>query len=229
MAKQGKKYVQAKALVKAGEVYALADAVTLTKKLSYTKFVGSLEVHAKTFADPKYNDQMMRGTVVLPHGTGKKIIIAAFVGEDLKKAAQQAGADIVGSDDLIKEIEAGTVTFDVLVTTPDMMRDLAKVAKILGPKGLMPSPKSGTVSPNIENAIDEIKKGRVEFKLDKTGNVHVAVGKLSFTDEQLAENTTALLKALVEHKPTGIKAKLLKKVVIAPTMGPGVQIVVTVE
>ncbi len=229
MAHAGKKYKKVKEMVTIGQTYALAEAVALAKKVSYSKFGGSLEVHAKTFADPKYNDQMIRATVVLPHGTGKTVKVAAFVAEDMKKAAQAAGADVVGSDDLIKEIEAGNINFDVLVTTPDMMRDLAKVAKTLGPKGLMPSPKAGTVSPNIENAISEIKKGRVEFKLDKTGNVHVGVGKLSFTDEQLVENVHALLKAVIENKPTGVKAKLLKKVVIAPTMGPGVPVAITVE
>lgn len=229
MAHTGKKYKKAKELVIPGKVYDLAEAVALVKKVSFSKFGGSVEVHAKTFANPKYNDQMIRATVVLPHGTGKVVRVAAFVSEDMKKAALAAGADIAGNEDIIKDIEAGTVNFDVLVTTPDMMRDLAKVAKVLGPKGLMPSPKAGTVSPNLENAIAEIKKGRVEFKLDKTGNVHVGVGKISFSDEQVAENVTALLKALIENKPTGIKAKLLKKVVLAPTMGPGVPIVITVE
>jgi large subunit ribosomal protein L1 len=229
MAHTGKKYKKVKELVTPGKIYDIAEAVALVKKVSFSKFGGTVEVHAKTFANPKYNDQMIRATVVLPHGTGKTVRVAAFVWEDMKKAALAAGADIAGNEDIIKDIEAGNVNFDVLVTTPDMMRDLAKIAKVLGPKGLMPSPKAGTVSPNLENAIAEIKKGRVEFKLDKTGNVHVGVGKLSFTDEQLADNVTALLKALVENKPSGIKAKLIKKVVLAPTMGPGVPLAITVE
>lgn len=148
--------------------------------------------------------------------------VAVFVGDESVAEAKAAGADIVGNKDLLKDIEDGKMDFDVLITTPDMMRDLAKVAKSLGPKGLMPSPKTGTVTPNISQAIDEVKKGRVEFKLDKTGNVHVGVGKISFSDEKLMENIRAILKALVEAKPAGIKGKLFKKVVLAPTMGPGV-------
>jgi large subunit ribosomal protein L1 len=218
----GKKYRAAAEKVDVLKKYELSEAVALAKAVNYAKFGGSLEVHVQTFCNPKYNDQQIRGTVVLPHGTGKTVKVAVFAGEELHADAKSAGADIVGNADLLKDIEAGKMDFDVLITTPDMMRDLAKVAKALGPKGLMPSPKTGTVTTNIAQAIDEIKKGRVEFKLDKTGNVHVAVGKISFADDKLADNITSLLKALVEAKPTGIKGKLFKKVVLAPTMGPGV-------
>lgn len=224
MAKRGKKFVAAKAQVELGKKYELAEAVTLAKAVSYAKFGGSLEVHVKTFADPKYNDQMIRATVVLPHGTGKKTTVAVFVGDDKLEAAKKAGADIVGNTDLLAQIEKGDINFDVLITTNDMMRDLAKVAKTLGPKGLMPSPKAGTVTTNLEQTIDEIKKGRVEFKLDKTGNIHVGVGKLSFTDEQLTENVAALMHAVLENKPSGVKGKLIQKMVIAPTMGPSVTV-----
>lgn len=222
MAKRGKKYVAAREKVSSTKKYALTEAVALAKQVSYSGFIGSLELHIKTNANPKYNDQLLRGTVVLPHGTGKSIKVAVFAGEDQREAAKQAGADIVGSDNLIAEIEKGTITFDVLVTTNDMMRDLAKVAKILGPKGLMPSPKAGTVTTNLSQTLSDIKKGRVEFKLDKTGNVHVGVGKLSFSDEQLVQNIDALLKAVMENKPSGVKGKLIEKVVLAPTMWPGI-------
>jgi len=224
MAKRGKKFVAAKAQIELGKKYDLVEAVVLAKAVSYTKFDGSLEVHVKTFADPKYNDQMIRATVVLPHGTGKKTTVAAFVSDDKVEAAKKAGADIAGNTELLAQIEKGEINFDVLITTNDMMRDLAKVAKTLGPKGLMPSPKAGTVTTNLDQTIDEIKKGRVEFKLDKSGNIHVGVGKLSFTAEQLQENVQALMHAMLENKPSGVKAKLIQKMVLAPTMGPSVQV-----
>lgn len=229
MAKRGKKYQAAKAKVDVLKQYTLLEGIALAKETSYSKFTGAVELHVKTGANPKFNDQMLRGTVVLPHGTGKSVKVAAFVGDEMRKEATDAGADLVGKEDLLSDIEAGKIDFDVLVTTPDMMRDLAKVAKALGPKGLMPSPKAGTVSNNIGNAISEIKKGRVEYKLDKTGNVHVGIGKGNFSDEQLADNITALLKSMVEHKPTGVKGKLIRKIVVASTMGPGVQIENSVE
>lgn len=222
MAKKGKKLIAAKAKVELGKKYDLTEAVALVKEVSYAKFGGSLEVHIKTFADPKYNDQNIRATVVLPHGTGKKVVVWAFVSDDKIEAAKKAGADVVGSSDLLAKIEKGEINFDVLVTTNDMMRDLAKVAKTLGPKGLMPSPKAGTVTTNIEQTIDEIKKWRVEFKLDKTGNLHVWVGKIAFTEQQLVDNVTALVNALIENKPSGVKGKLINKIVLAPTMGPWV-------
>ncbi len=222
MAKKGKKFVAAKAKVDVLQRYPLAEAVALVKEVSYSSFVGSLEIHVKTNADSKYNDQMIRGTIGLPHGTGKTIRIAAFVGADKIDEMKKAGAVIAGQEEILSEVEKGNIEFDVLVTSGDMMRDLAKAAKILGPKGLMPSPKAGTVSNDLVKTIDELKKGRVEYKLDKTGNVHVMIGKLDFTDEQLAENTTALLKALTDNKPSGVKGKLIEKIVLAPTMGPGV-------
>jgi large subunit ribosomal protein L1 len=224
MAKRGKKFLAAKAQIELGKKYDLMEGIALAKTVSYAKFGGSLEVHIKTFADPKYNDQMIRATVVLPYGTGKKTVVAAFVSDDKIDLAKKAGADIVWSVDLLAKIEKGEIDFDVLVTTNDMMRDLAKVAKTLGPKGLMPSPKAGTVTTNLEQTIDEIKKGRVEFKLDKSGNIHVGVGKLSFTEEQLWANVQALMHAVLENKPSGIKGKLIQKMVVAPTMWPSVTI-----
>lgn len=220
----GKKYNQVKPLVEAEKKYSIEDAVALVKKLSYSKFVGTLNVAVKTFADPKYNDQQIRATAILPHGTGKKVVVVAYVADDQIAAAKAAGADIAGNQEILKDIEAGKIAFDVMVTSPDMMKELARVAKVLGPKGLMPSPKAGTVVQDVNGAIDEVKKGRIEFRIDKTGNVHAALGKLSFTDEQLIENLNAFLKALEENKPAGIKGKLVKKVVLSATMSPGVQV-----
>lgn len=218
----GKKYKQAKTLVEVEKKYSMEDAIALAKKVSYSKFVGTLNVAVKTFADPKYNDQQIRGTAVLPHGTGKTVKIAAYVSDDQIAEAKSAGADIAGNAEILKDIESGKINFDVLITTPDMMRELARVAKILGPKGIMPSPKAGTVTQDVAATIDEVKKGRIEFRLDKTGNIHAPLGKLSFDDEKLVENLKALMKAIEEHKPAGVKGKLIKKVALSPTMGPGI-------
>lgn len=222
--KHGKKFEAAKLLVETGKVYEINEAVALAKKVSYAKFWWSLELCIKTFADPKYNDQMMRGTIILPHGTGKTVRVGVFVSDDKVEEALKLGADRAGSTDLIKDIESGKVEFDVLVTTVDMVKDLAKVAKILWPKGLMPSAKTGTITNNLATAIDEIKKWRIEYKLDKTGNIQLWVGKLSFSDTQLIENVQMVLKTLEENKPAAIKGRIMKKVVIAPTMWPGILI-----
>lgn len=221
---RGKKYKAARELINPETKYSVEEAVALAKKGSYSKFVGMMNIAVKTFADPKYNDQQIRAVTSLPHGVGKTVKIAAFVSDDKVAGAKAAGADIAGNVALLSDIEKGKIDFDILLTTPDMIKELAKVAKALGPKGLMPSPKAGTVTQDLEATIGEVKKGRLEFRMDKTGNIHSAVGKLSFTDEQLAENVRAFLKALDENKPAGIKGKLIKKVVVSPTMGPGAQI-----
>lgn len=222
--KRWKKYVAAKAQLEALKAYPIAEAVALAKKLHYAKFVGSLDLNIKTIADPKYNDQMIRGTVVLPHGNGKKVSIAAYVSDDMIEEAKKAGATLVWNREIISKVESGEFNFDVMITTPDMMRDLAKVAKVLGPKGLMPSPKAGTVTTDIVGTINEISKWRIEFKLDKTGNIHVGAGKLDFSDQQLIENVTAVITAVENLKPAVLKNRLFKKVTIAPSMGPGIQI-----
>lgn len=224
MAKKGKKLLAAKAKVDVLKKYPLAEAVALAKETSYSSFTGSLEVHVKTNANPKYNDQVIRATVSLPHGTGKQIRIAAFVSPENNELAKQAWADLVGKEELLADIQAGNIAFDVLVTTADMMRDLARVAKVLWPKGLMPSPKAWTVTTDIAKTVDELKKWRVEFKLDKTGNIHVLTGNLSFSDDQLIENVETLLKALVDNRPSGVKGKLIKKVSICATMWPGIAV-----
>lgn len=223
--KPWKKYGEAKKLIEVNKVYELVDAISLLKKVSYTKFDWTVELHVKTNADPKYNDQMIRATVVLPNWIGKTVRIWAYLSEDKFEEAKKAWADVVWNDQLIKDIEHGKIDFDVLITTNDMMRNLAKVAKTLWPKGLMPSPKAGTVTADIVATINEIKKGRIEFKLDKTGNIHCPVGKVSFSDDKLVENIQDLLKAIEDNKPAGVKWKLVKKVVVAPTMGPWVPLI----
>ena len=222
MKKHGKKYKESSKLVDSTKAYSIAEAVALLKKSGYTKFDGSVEIAVKTNADAKYNDQMMRGTTILPHGTGKSKRIAVFTAEEAE--AKKAWADIAGTETLIADIKAGKFDFDVLLTTPEHIRDLAPVAKQLGPKWLMPSPKAGTVVANIAQAVAEFKKGKMEFKLDKTGNINAAVGRISFTEAQIEENIKAFLKALEDNKPTGVKGKLIKRIYIAPTMGPGIQI-----
>lgn len=225
MPKHGKKYTEIKKTIDSNKLYTIAEAVQLVKKANYAKFDGSVEIAIKTSADPKYNDQMMRSTTILPHGTGKSLRIAVYASDDKAEEAKTAGADIVGTETLLADIKAGKFEFDVLITTPDHIRDLAPIAKQLGPKGLMPSPKSGTVTINVGQTVEEFKKGKMEFKLDKTGNVHAIVGKISFDEKKLEENITAFLKAIEEARPAGVKGKLIKKIVIAPTMGPGIQIV----
>lgn len=222
MTKHGKKYRESAKGVDSTKVYSLTEAVALLKKTGYTKFDGSVEIAVKTNADAKYNDQMMRGTTILPHGTGKSKRIAVYTADEAE--AKKAWADVAGTETLLADIKAGKFDFDILLTTPEHIRDLAPVAKQLGPKGLMPSPKAGTVVMNIPQAVEEFKKGKIEFKLDKTGNINAAVGRISFTDVQIEENITSFLKALEDNKPTGVKGKLIKKIYIAPTMGPGIQI-----
>jgi len=222
--KHWKKYRAVKQLVEKTKKYSIQEGVELAKKVGYTKFDSTLEVHIQTNANPKYNDQNLRWTVVLPHGTGKTVKVAAFVSDDKIEEAKSSGVDIAGNIDLLEQIQNGKIDFDVLVTTPEMMRDLAKVAKILGPKGLMPSPKAGTVTQKLSDTINEIKKGRIEFKLDKGWVIHVGVGKLSFDNEKLIENIKALIDAVNSAKPSGVKWQLIKKIHIAPTMGPGIQI-----
>jgi len=222
--KHWKKYEAAKKMLEHGKKYDTTEAVDLAKKVSYTKFDSTIEAHIQTNANPKYNDQNLRGTVVLLHGTGKAVKVAAFVSDDKIEEAKKAGADIAGNTELISEIEKGNINFDVLIASPEMMRDLAKVARVLWPKGLMPSPKAGTVTPKISDAISEIKKGRVEFKLDKGGVIHVWIGKKSFENSQLEENLKALLDAVNAAKPSGVKWQLIKKAHIAPTMWPSVEI-----
>lgn len=224
MAKQGKKYLEATKLIDRMKKYTLDAALDILPKTVTTKFVSTVELAIKTNANPKYNDQMIRSTTVLPHGTGKTVRIAVFTSDDKIDEIKKTGADIVWSSDLIKKIEAGDMDFDVLITSPNMIKDLAKVAKILWPRSLMPSPKAGTLTTDIAEAVSEVKKGKIEFKLDKTGNIHAIVWKANFTKEQLKDNIEALLNAIDANRPTGVKWKLIKKVVLATSMGPGIQL-----
>ena len=220
--KHGKKYVQAASLIERWKAYPLEEAVKLVKQTSNVKFDATVEMAVKTNANPKYNDQVIRATTILPHGTGKSKRVAVFVTEDRLDDAKKSGADVFGSSDLLDAIKAGKTDFDILLTTPDCIRELAPIAKVLWPKGLMPSPKAWTVTNDIIKTVEEFKKWKIEFKLDKTWNIHVPVGKVSFDDAKLSENISALLSALEENKPAWVKWKLVKKVVIASSMWPGV-------
>ena len=222
-AKRGKKYADKAQLIKK-DSYPIAEAAELIGKLSTSSFDGSVEAHIRINADTTQADQLVRTTVVLPHGTGKSVNIAAFVPDDLVEAAKKAGASKAGNDDLIAEIEAGTIDIDVAVAVPEVMKQLGKVAKTLGQKGLMPNPKAGTVTPDIEKAIDELSKGRIECKMDKTGIIHTVIGKTSFSAKQLQENYEALLSAIKEAQPSGIKGNYIFSITLAPSMGPGLTV-----
>lgn len=209
---------------KLDDVFSLEDAVARIEKFPTVKFDESVELHMKLTINPKSSDQMIRGTVILPHGTGKSIKIAVVCkGEDVEKA-EKNGADFVGDKELIEKITKGFMDFDCVIATPDMMRDLSKLGKILGPRGLMPSPKAGTVTTDIERVIKEIKAGRVEFKSDKQSGIHVGVGKRSFSKEKLVENISQLLEAIDHAKPTSVKGNLIKSLNISTTMGPGLKV-----
>ncbi len=222
--RKGKKHVESSKLVDSSKLYTTVEGVELLKKASYAKFDATVEIAVKTNANPRFNDQMIRSTTILPHGTGKTKRVAVYVTAEKLDEAKKSGADVFGNEDLLNNIKAGKFDFDVLVTTPDAIRELAPVAKALGPKGLMPSPKAGTVTTNLAQTVEEIKKGKVEFRLDKTGNVHAAMGKLSFDDVKLKENIESFVKAILDNRPTGVKGKLIKKVVISSTMSPGIQL-----
>ncbi len=220
----GKKYEDLKQKIDRTKIYSSEEACELVKQVSLTKFDWTVEAHIKTWANPKYNDQMIRGTVVLPNGSWKTPKVAAYVDEDKKDEASEGGADIVGNEDLYNKIENKDIDFDILVTTPEKMKELAKVAKILWPQGVMPSPKAWTVSNDIKWTVEELKKGRIEFKLDRTWNIHVPIGRISFDSSQIKENLETLISAIQESRPEGVKGKLIRKIVIAPTMWPGVKV-----
>jgi large subunit ribosomal protein L1 len=202
----------------------LEEAVLLLKETSTVKFVESVELHANLNIDPKYADQQLRTTVTLPNGIGKQTRIAVLTNEENFEEAKLAGADILGNDDLIEEITKGTINFDLLIATPNMMPKLAKLGRVLGPKGLMPSPKSGTVSSTLESTLTEFKKGKFEYKADKTGIVHVNFGKTDFTNAQLMENLTALYKSIEQNRPPGVKGKYFKSLFVCTTMGSSIKL-----
>ncbi len=225
VAKGGKKYREKRALI-TEKSYALPEAVKLLTSVAATKFDATAEIHIRIAADTTQADQMVRGTVSLPNGTGKNVRIAAFVTEEFEKEAKDAGAEHVGGDALIKEIEGGMMDFDIAVAVPMMMKNLGKLAKVLGPKGLMPNPKSGTVSDKPGKIIGELKKGRIEFKMDKQGIIHTTFGKVSFGADKLTQNLEALMQAIKDAKPSGIKGVYMLSVSINPTMGPGIKVTV---
>jgi large subunit ribosomal protein L1 len=223
MRRVGKKFAAAKAQVPE-KTLVLEDAVPLVQKLKYAKFDETVELTFRLGVDPKHADQMVRGTVVLPHGLGKTKKVLVIAGGDKQKEAQDAGADTVGGEELVEKIQGGWMDFEAVVATPDMMRAVGKLGKILGPRGLMPNPKTGTVTQDISKAVREIKAGKVEFRVDKTGIVHAPVGKVSFQTPALIENAKALVESIIKAKPPAAKGKYVKSVTICSTMGPGIKV-----
>ncbi|HEX5040827.1 MAG TPA: 50S ribosomal protein L1 [Candidatus Limnocylindria bacterium] len=224
MTKHGRKYNEAASLVEAERRYEIGEAAELLPKLSISKFDGTVEAHLRLGIDPRHADQLVRGTVVLPHGTGKTSRVIVFAQGEKAQEALRAGADEVGGDDLVKRIDDGWFEFDVAIATPDMMGTVGRLGKKLGPRGLMPNPKSGTVTFDIERAVGEIKSGRIEFKVDRAGIVHAPVGRASFTPEQLAANVATLVDAINRAKPSGAKGTYMRTLTLAPTMGPGIRV-----
>ena len=223
--KRGKKYVEAAKTIDRGTLYDVADAVSLVKKTATAKFDETIEAHIRTGCDGRHADQQIRGAVVLPHGTGKKVRILVFAKDAKAEEAKAAGADFVGGEELIPKIQnENWFEFDVVVATPDMMGVVGRLGRVLGPKGLMPNPKAGTVTMDVTKAVNDIKAGKIEYRLDKANIIHVPVGKASFTEKQLDENFQTLMDAIVKAKPSAAKGQYLKSVVIASTMGPGVKI-----
>jgi len=223
--KHGKKYLEAAKLVDRAVQYEPAEAVALVKKAAVAKFDETVEVHIRTGCDGRHADQQIRGAVVLPHGTGKTVRVLVFAKGDKLTEAEAAGADYVGGDELIPKIQnEGWLDFDVVVATPDMMGVVGRLGKVLGPKGLMPNPKAGTVTMDVTKAINDIKAGKIEYRLDKANIIHCPLGKVSFTEEQLVDNYNALMGAVMKAKPSAVKGQFLKSVTVASTMGPGVKV-----
>ena len=223
--KRGKKYVEAAKLIERGNLYDKEEAVALVKKSAVAKVDETIEAHIRTGCDGRHADQQIRGAVVLPHGTGKKVRILVFAKDAKAEEAKAAGADYVGAEDLIPKIQnEGWFEFDVVVATPDMMGVVGRLGRVLGPKGLMPNPKAGTVTMDVTKAVNDIKAGKIEYRLDKTNIIHVPLGKASFTEEQLADNFQTLIDAIMKAKPAAVKGQYLKSVTLTSTMGPGVKI-----
>jgi len=224
MARHGRKYREAAKLIEPERRYEIADACELLPRLSISTFDATVEAHLRLGIDPRHADQLVRGTVVLPHGTGKSLRVIVFAQGEKAQEGLRAGADDVGGEDLVKKIDAGWFEFDVAIAAPDMMGMVGRLGKKLGPRGLMPNPKSGTVTFDIERAVSEIKSGRIEFKVDRAGIVHAPVGKASFTPEQLRANLATLVDAVNRAKPSGAKGTYMRTLTLAPTLGPGIRI-----
>jgi large subunit ribosomal protein L1 len=224
MAVMTKRQKAAQALFDAEKPYPVEEVFDIVKKLPGTKFDESVDMSLRLGVDPKHADQMVRGAIVLPHGIGKTVRVAVFAKGDKEREAREAGADVVGAEDLVERIQGGWMDFDSTVATPDLMGQVGKLGKVLGPRGLMPNPKLGTVTFDVGRAVREVKAGKVEFRVDKAGNVHVPVGKKSFGSEQLVANALALLEAIVRAKPSASKGQYLRSITVSSTMGPGVQV-----
>ncbi len=223
--KQGKKYIESAKLINKSTLYDTADAMELVCKTATAKFDETVEVHVRLGVDSRHADQQVRGAIVLPHGTGKNIKVLVFAKGDNVEKAKEAGADYVGAEDMVQKIQSENwFDFDVVVATPDMMGLVGRLGKVLGPKGLMPNPKAGTVSPNVAQAIKEIKAGKIEYRLDKTNIIHCPIGKASFGAQKLQENFDTLLGAIVKAKPAAAKGQYIKSCVVASTMGPGIKV-----
>lgn len=224
MAKQGKKYIAAAKLVDRTKLYPLNDAIALARETNFVKFDTSIEVSFRLNVDPRHADQQIRGAMVLPHGTGRSQKVLVVTQGPKEKEAIDAGADFTGGKEILEKIKGGWFDFDVIVATPDMMGELGKLGKILGPKGLMPNPKTGTVTMDVAKAVNDIKKGKVEYRVDKEGNVNVMIGKLSFTDAQIFDNFKAIYDIILRARPVAVKGIYMKNVVLTTTMGPGIKI-----
>jgi len=222
MKRRSKRYKETLKYLEKGKSYSLSEAIGILKKMPAPKFDPSVDLHFYLNIDPKKTEQQVRGTVILPHGTGKKIRILAFCKGEAENEARQAGADIVGAEDLVNKVANGFLDFDCVVATPEMMREISRLGKILGPRGLMPSPKTGTVTQDIKKAIEELRKGKIEFKNDKQGGIHVSVAKLSFEDKKILENASKVIEAVNEAKPPSVKGKFIKSIYISSTMSPGI-------
>jgi large subunit ribosomal protein L1 len=224
MAKHGKRVLELRKKVDPERDYQPDEGLTLVKELASAKFDETIEAHLRMGVDPRHAEQMVRGSVVLPAGTGKQLRVLAFAEGDKAREAQEAGADFVGSDDLIQRIQGGWLEFDVAVATPDVMGAVGRLGRVLGPRGLLPNPRTGTVSPEIGKLIHDVRAGRVEFRVDRTGVIHVPIGKASFEEDRLKENLAALVDAVIRAKPQAAKGQYVKTVTLAPTMGPGVKL-----
>ena len=226
MKERSKRYKDSEKQIDRDKTYQLKEAIDILKKMSPAKFDGAVDLHFNLSVDTKKPEQMVRGTVVLPHGTGKKVRVAVFCKGEYERQAKDAGADIVGANELIDKVSGGFLDFDCAIATPEMMKDLSKLGKVLGPRGLMPSPKTGTVTNDIAKAIEDVKRGKVEFRVDKQGGIHLSVGKISFQTDMLNDNASRVIEAIDEARPSSVKGKFVKSLTISASMNPGLRIAV---